>query len=353
MARGDFVQALQIGATYIGTVVGAGFASGQEVLQFFTDLGPGALTGILGSTVLLFLLGLWAMRLGRTRGVITFGEAADAMLGRPLGLVAEGLLLCMLLGVTVAMVAGSGALVAEEFHVPHSAGALLAIAASAVTLLGGLRGIMAANSLIVPGLLGFVILAFLFLCLHGYVHPSLAARIPRDGAVSPWRIARAAVTYAGFNIGLSLTVLTPLGTVPARARTLVTGAACGAFGLGLLLLLLHLLLAGSYAVVARFQVPLGQLARLYFPVWLRAGFLLVLWAEIYSTLIANVYGLASEFRRFCRLPFTLLAGLILVFSFVGAQIGFSRIVSVLYPVFGYASVGLVTLLLLRRRLFPD
>ena len=38
---------LVAGATYIGTVVGAGFASGQEVLQFFGLLGPSGILAII------------------------------------------------------------------------------------------------------------------------------------------------------------------------------------------------------------------------------------------------------------------------------------------------------------------
>jgi hypothetical protein len=40
----------QIASAYIGTVVGAGFASGQEVLLFFATCGYEGLWGILVST---------------------------------------------------------------------------------------------------------------------------------------------------------------------------------------------------------------------------------------------------------------------------------------------------------------
>jgi uncharacterized membrane protein YkvI len=33
------VSTLKVAATYIGTVVGAGFATGQELLQFFSKFG--------------------------------------------------------------------------------------------------------------------------------------------------------------------------------------------------------------------------------------------------------------------------------------------------------------------------
>ena len=41
-------KSFQIGAAFIGVIVGAGFASGQEILQFFTSFGA---IGIAGSIV--------------------------------------------------------------------------------------------------------------------------------------------------------------------------------------------------------------------------------------------------------------------------------------------------------------
>lgn len=45
--------ALQIAFTYIGTVVGAGFASGKEIVEFFVQYGSQGLVGILLATGLL------------------------------------------------------------------------------------------------------------------------------------------------------------------------------------------------------------------------------------------------------------------------------------------------------------
>ncbi|OTA41527.1 MAG: hypothetical protein A6D92_05935 [Symbiobacterium thermophilum] len=42
----------RVATTYIGTVVGAGFASGQETLRFFAAYGPAGLAGILLATLL-------------------------------------------------------------------------------------------------------------------------------------------------------------------------------------------------------------------------------------------------------------------------------------------------------------
>lgn len=45
-------KAFQIAGAYIGVIVGAGFASGQEILQFFTSFGWISIAGTCMATLL-------------------------------------------------------------------------------------------------------------------------------------------------------------------------------------------------------------------------------------------------------------------------------------------------------------
>ena len=54
----------KIASAYIGTVIGAGFASGQEVLQFFSAYGWLGLFGVLTSSLLFFFVGYSVLRFG-------------------------------------------------------------------------------------------------------------------------------------------------------------------------------------------------------------------------------------------------------------------------------------------------
>ena len=55
---------LKLAATYIGTVVGAGFASGQEVLHFFVSFGIKGFSGLMIATVLFIVFGYISMIAG-------------------------------------------------------------------------------------------------------------------------------------------------------------------------------------------------------------------------------------------------------------------------------------------------
>ena len=59
------VSTLKVAATYIGTVVGAGFATDQEVLQFFNRFSVMGLVGIVIATIMFVVFGYLIMDLER------------------------------------------------------------------------------------------------------------------------------------------------------------------------------------------------------------------------------------------------------------------------------------------------
>ena len=78
------ISSLKVAATYIGTIVGAGFATGQEVLQFFNRFGILGLGGLLIATVLFIVFGYIIMDLGnalRARSHLEVIHAGGNILG--------------------------------------------------------------------------------------------------------------------------------------------------------------------------------------------------------------------------------------------------------------------------------
>ena len=79
-ARG--ISFLTVGGAYVGTVVGAGFASGQEIWQFFGRHGPLGLGGLAVATILFLVYGFAVLDLGRKLKARSHLEVARAVGGR-------------------------------------------------------------------------------------------------------------------------------------------------------------------------------------------------------------------------------------------------------------------------------
>ncbi|WP_313778443.1 hypothetical protein [Paenibacillus larvae] len=102
------IQVLQIAFTYVGTVVGAGFASGQEILQFFTRYGAVATGTILLSTILFIGVGIKLMLLSREVRAKSYEDMIRYLFGAKAGKWVALFSLLVLLGVSIVMLAGGG-----------------------------------------------------------------------------------------------------------------------------------------------------------------------------------------------------------------------------------------------------
>ncbi|MGE5591181.1 MAG: hypothetical protein ACM3ZA_11270 [Bacillota bacterium] len=344
------VRVMRVAATYIGTVVGAGFASGQETLRFFAVFGNHGSWGILVATALFVVLGVAAMDLGRTLGATSHQELLMHTCGPALGRLMDLLVTSFLLVSLSVMLAGGGAVMAQQFGLSPGLGVTFTAIVSVVTVLFGLRGLVAANGVVVPMLTAFVmVVAVGTLWRQGLGPLRLGLQWPELAAAPHWLLA--ALLYVAYNLILAVAVLAPLGATVGDRSVLLWGGVLGGMGLGLLALLIKLALGSHLPDIGNSEVPLLFIAQSYAPSF-QVIYALVLWAEIYTTAIGSLYGFASRLSLLHRWDYPLMVLGTAALAAWGSQAGFSRLVSLLYPVYGYASLVFMVSLglsLLRRR----
>lgn len=330
-------QAFRVAATYVGTVVGAGFASGQETLRFFASYGRLGLAGIAIATLLFCIFGILVMDLGRRLKARTHREILHHVCGPYVGRLMDGLV-TLFLGATLAvMVAGGGAVFAEQMGLPRSAGTLLTASLASLTVLGGVRGIMTANSFVVPMLTGAVILLSAGTISHHGLGEILRTALPWPSLapVQAWWLA--ALLYVGYNLVLSISVLGPLGAEVGDRRTVVLGGLAGGLALGLLAAGIKLAVSAHLPEIGGFEVPMLFLARLHLPP-VQWFYTLILWAEIYTTALACAYGFAGRASELAGGRYREVVVGMTCLALVGSGLGFSNLLSFLYPLFGFTTL---------------
>jgi uncharacterized membrane protein YkvI len=338
--------ALQIAFTYIGTVVGAGFASGQEIMQFFTLLGPWAYPGILLATFFFAWVGIQILQLGSKLNAHSYRELTSYLFGKKWATLVDVFMMIMLFFVTVAMLAGVGALFEEQLHLSFQIGVLATMALTFFTILRGMKGILLANSIIVPIMLTCVISIFVYSFLQGEYKPNMQY----FESIPWWKWIVSGISYAALNLGLAVSVLVPLGGEVKNTKVLRMGGMLGAIGLGVMLLGAQYAMSTRIPMILEFEVPMGFLSSTFSPL-MQGLFVAALWGEIFSTLIANVFGLTSQLTSPHKpLQGPLVTILILTLAFFVAQVGFSNIVHYLYPLFGNLSFVLLLMLLWPRKI---
>lgn len=323
-----------IASAYIGTVVGAGFASGQEVLQFFTVFGLTGIWGILVSTLLFFIIGYTVLLLGRSLKAGSHVQIVRFTNGKTLGAVIDVIITIFLFGGLSAMIAGAGAIFREQFGIASVFGTLVMAIVTLLTVVTGTRGVVNAISLVVP----FLIMTVLFVAAVSLIQNPLVEGEIRTaerltGATPHWLMS--AVNYASYNTVVCIGVLSPIGAETQDKRKLFWGALIGALGLGVGIAAIDLCVLTNIVRVRALEVPMIAIAA-KISVAVKIIFAVVMFAEVYTTAVGNLYAFTQ--RLSVKLPKAAVIGGVTFLAFLAGQLGFSNMVKYLYPAVGYGGI---------------
>ena len=336
MADTSLWSAVRIGAIYAGTVIGAGFASGQELLQFFAAYGGSGLAGAALAGGLMAWLGATMLHLGRRIRAAGYQDLIYRLCGPHAGAVLAFAIVLFLFCCLAIMLAGMATIGRDYFGCPYlfclAGAALLA----ALTVLGGMRGITIANIAVTPLLAAAVAGVAAAAIVHHLPGPELLA-VPAPGISPPvpwWPLA--AFLYVSYNVALSATVLAPLGSGSPRRAARTLGGIIGGLTIAVLAVL------GTAAILLHLPAALEQELPVLYIAGLqeyhgRPFLAIILLAAMYTTAIASLYGCAAKLAIAARSGFTLTVLTAAAAAAAAGVLGFSFLVGTVFPLFGWVT----------------
>lgn len=328
----------KIASAYIGTVIGAGFASGQEVLQFFSAYGWLGLFGVLTSSLLFFLVGYSVLRFGYRLNASTHLQIVRLTNGRFIGTLIDAIITIFLFGALAAMIAGAGAIFEEQFHTSAIWGTLAMALVTLLTVIAGTRGVVNSMSVVVPFLLTSVLFISIYsLVINPIEHGEIGLTTYLPGATPNWFLS--SLNYASYNMIIAIAVLAPMGAKALHKKNLFAGALFGALGLGLGIVAIYFCVLTNISDVFYMQVPMIGIAAKISPA-VQFVFAIMLFAAVYTTAVGNLFGFSRRISP--DVPKKTLIAVTTLIAFFVAQLGFSNMVRYLYPAVGYG--GLLFLL---------
>lgn len=328
--------------SYVGFFLGAGFVSGQELWQFFACFGIWGFLGFLLSAGLFFLVDYSALRLAQRLGTADVGVLILPK-GSPFFRGCISFLQCLLLFcVLVIMIAGASALLSGATGLsPALCGALFVLVVLPVAMME-LKGLVAAFSVMVP--ITAVIAVLLGLVVLAQQDFQLAPAVGSSSALIPnWWVS--GITYAAYNLFGSIGVLVPFAALVQDRRTIRGGLGLGT---GILLLLTFSMLSAMVASPAcgTSELPIAELAMQLHPV---LGFVyqLLMGFGMFSTALAALFALVTQVSFHVSAAQThkrLVLPPLLLLAYVLSLLGFSGLIGVVYPIFGYIGIPFLVLL---------
>lgn len=332
--KGRWLRILAIASSYMGAVIGAGFASGQEILQFFVQFGPSGLGGIALAGALLAFLGGFTLIYNYYHGLSSYGEFLERILGRKLGMLSDLWITLLLFAGLVIMLAGSTATLEQQFQLSPGVGLLLAYLVILAAVAAGERGVLIFNTLLMPFLIVVTVLVSLLTVGQGSLEQDWKGSPTLAGG--SWFLA--AVLYVSYNM---LTGAVFLSSLKISAPQEALGGFLGGAGLGILAALVGLALFYNYQAIATLNIPMLYLVQ-------KTGrslsflYALVIWFAMITTAVTNIFSLGKRIIRFYPIP---MLGLILALLFAASlltPLGFEHLIATLYPFFGYLGLALLS-----------
>lgn len=336
-----FNPAFQVAIVWIGTMIGAGFASGKEILQFFGPPSEKGGTAIVFATFLLILICRRILTIGYNNGAETLDDYLLATGGKFAKYIKYFMLAFMFCGMAV-MFAGSGALFAQTFALPPVIGILCMGAICFFVFLFDAKGIIALNSILVPimlaGLLYISISSAMFKS-----HETFFAFLT-EGRKFPFL---SAFCYVSYNTITLSAVLIPLCRNIDR-RQIRTASIAGGCIIGLLILILWTAMGMRYEHLWNSEIPMMHLAAINGKIC-KNLYAVILFLSICTTAVSNGFGILADRPAKSLRTHTLHCALLCLLALPFALFGFSILVENLYTFFGICGFLLCLTLLPRKK----
>jgi uncharacterized membrane protein YkvI len=330
-----FWNGLKVSFLIIGTTIGAGFASGREIWEFFSSYGKGSSFFLLLSMILFSISCYIIMSISHQLKAPHYVQVLEELIGKPLAKVYDVLIFFYLVSTAVVMFAGSGATL-QYWSISYWMGVGIMGILVFLVFLRDVEGIMSLNSVLIPILI-LTLLTVCFLFLWGGYGQG-------EATASGLSIFPSAIAFTALNILPLVAILSALGSRMQPVEIKVASIA-SAIGLCSIALLYNESLLKMGHEIMLYEVPLFAILR-FFSGELIIGVSFVLWLAIYTTAISGILGLVTRFKESIRWPQWMLAGFFILCIIPLTKFGFSNLIKVLYPLYGVLNLFILATILL-------
>lgn len=338
-----FKRALGVGMAFIGIIVGAGFASGQEMLQFFVAFSVLGIVGAGAASVVMIVIGVAALQLGShvqaREHTAVFRRVAHPAVAWFL----DAATIATLFSIGFVMFAGGGANLAQQFGWPVWIGAILTLVAVLAAGMADVERVSTLIGMITPFVIVFLVGTSLW-TLAGGPYDIAALDLAAAGVhttLPNWWLA--ALNYVGLCAITAVSMTIVIGGSLFDSRAAGLG---GLIGGGLYLMLLVLAVIALFLrvdTVGDDALPMLTLVGLVHPT-LGAAMSVVIFGMIFNTALGMFYALGRRLTRRSPERFrAVYVGTVLV-GFALSFVGFRTLVSYVYPALGYLGLVLIVVL---------
>lgn len=332
---------IKIICVYVGTIIGAGFASGQEMMTFFTVYRDKAIYTIIFSIFLFILVSSYVLDYVHRYKIEAYDKWLFKVFGRKMYHIINLFILIFIFSLYCVMLAGAGTLLNNFFGWNVLIGASLMSFCLFITFIYSLEGLSIVNILIVPAIfIGILIIGVKSIGIQSVMNIDRNFNITGNYIIS-------AFLYVSYNIIGLVAILFSLNKFLVKRRDGFLAGVGGSLVLGVMMIIIYKTTNENYELVRSVQIPMLEIGK-SLGIQYYALYGVVLLGAMFTTAASNGYIVIEYIRRKTSLNNTLISLIFCIATIPLCNFGFKSLIQILYPIFGYLAFFTLISILLKK-----
>ena len=323
----------------IGTMIGAGFASGQEIYLFFFSHGIKGLIGILISSIIIGIVIYKTFVIVDKYGVETYRDFLEILIkkNKKFNKFINAIINIFILITFFIMIAGFGAYFEQELGINSLIGSSILAVITFIIFMTSIKGVVKANEILVPILITFLVIIGIINIIN---LPPIGELQNYMMEINTGKYYLSAILYSSYNSILLIPVLLTLKSYIKDKKQIIKIAVISSIVIFLLSIIVFLLLIKVDVDITKLEMPAVYVVSNMFEI-LKYTYGFIILGSIFTTTISLGASFLKNTTK-TKKSYTQIACIMCITSVLISKIGFSNLVNLLYPVFGY--LGLIQII---------
>ena len=313
----------------IGALIGAGFASGQEIYSFFYSYGVIGLIGIIITCVLISFTVYKSLKIIYINKIDNYNDFLRIFIKDEKVTKTINIIINILLLVTFyIMIAGFGAYFEQEIGINKIIGSCVLAAMTAIVFFTSVKGVLKVSEFIVPILIIFIII------IGGINLITVNMEFEIPDVKNGWLLSSA--SYASFNMILLIPALIPLRKQITNERNIKYIAIITGILMIIMSAMIYMLLIKCDVDISTLEMPIVYIIRTFFSKF-KPIYAFIILSSIFTTAISIGIGFLQNMSK-NKKSYTQFVLFMCITSLIVSNFGFSKLVNFVYPLFGYLGI---------------
>ncbi len=333
---------LKIVLVIMGTLIGAGFASGREIYLFFGKFGKLGIIGILISGILTGIIIYIALKIINKKDINNYNDFLEKIdiKNKYINLLIKNIITIFLLISFYIMVAAFSAYINQNYEIPIYISSIIFAVLTYIIFIKNIQGMIKVNEILVP----FLLILILYLGVKNIPY-LVETKNVLENNINEKGFFLNSILYTSYNSIMLIPVLVTMKKyINSKAQIKKISIISSALIIVLSLCIFGLLLRGKY-YIQNVEMPLLNITMQFGKIYLYIYSFIII-TSIFTTAISAGYSFLENVSK-NKKQYKIILIFMSVTSVLVSNIGFSKLVEILYPLFGI--LGIVQIIFLVRK----